>query len=304
MKGRRKLWTFLLVILGVLLIYSFVNKDSLIRVIYESLPNREAGLLSGMILGDVTGFERGFWNQLKASGLVHIVVVSGTNMMLVFRTLVERLAVLIGRKKAIALGFLIALAYVGMVGWQIPVVRAWILISVMYWAQLLGRKYNVFRGLILSGLIIVLAWPESLMEVSFWLSFGAFIGVVTSPWKDNLRSSFWIALWISPILGMAFGKVNLISPVSNMLVLLIVEVITVVGFLGAIIGIFVPFLGKMLLWLIWPLLSYFSKLVLVIGNWKWVNLPVKFNWLMLLGGYLILVWWLIKIKNKKNNEAK
>lgn len=291
-------------IFGVVLIYRFVDKDILTRVIYRSLPNREAGLLSGMLLGDVTGFEREFWKELKASGLVHLVVVSGTNMMLVFKTLVERLATLIGRKKAIGLGSLIALIYVGMVGWQVPVVRAWILISIMYWAQVLGRKYNVLRGLFLSVLIIVLAWPQSLMEVSFWLSFGAFVGVVTSPWKDNLRSSFWIALWISPILGLVFGNVNLVSPISNMLVLLIVEVITIVGFLGVIVGIFFPFLGNILLWLIWPLLNYFSRLVIMIGNWKWVNLTVKFNWMILLGSYLLLIWWLTRIKRKRINETK
>lgn len=291
-------------IFGVVLIYRFVDKDILTGVIYRSLPNREAGLLSGMLLGDVTGFEREFWKELKASGLVHLVVVSGTNMMLVFKTLVERLATLIGRKKAIGLGSLIALIYVGMVGWQVPVVRAWILISIMYWAQVLGRKYNVLRGLFLSVLIIVLAWPQSLMEVSFWLSFGAFVGVVTSPWKDNLRSSFWIALWISPILGLVFGNVNLVSPISNMLVLLIVEVITIVGFLGVIVGIFFPFLGNILLWLIWPLLNYFSRLVIMIGNWKWVNLTVKFNWMILLGSYLLLIGWLIRIKRKRINETK
>ena len=66
---------FLGVIFLICLIYRFVDKESLIGVIYESLPNREAGLLSGMLLGDVSGFERNFWNQLKASGLVHLVVV-------------------------------------------------------------------------------------------------------------------------------------------------------------------------------------------------------------------------------------
>jgi competence protein ComEC len=303
-KKERGFLTFFIVILGLILIYRFIDKESLIGVTYESLSNREAGLLAGMLLGEVDGFERDFWNQLKASGLIHIVVVSGTNMMIVFKNLVERLAVLVGRKIAIMLSFLLSLSYVEMVGWQIPVVRAWILISVMYWAQLLGRKYNVLRGLILSALIIIVAWPKSLTEVSFWLSFTAFIGVVTSPWKDNLRSSFWIALWISPILGLVFGRVNLISPISNMLVLLIVEVVTVVGFLGTMIGVFIPWLGKIVLWLVWPLLKYFTSLVDVIGKWKWINLTVNFSVLILLGWYLILIWWLIKIKKKEKNETK
>ena len=281
------LWLSL--ILVALLMYKFVKKDSLIEVIYQSLPPVEAGLLGGMLLGEKQGFEKDFWNLLKNSGLVHLVVVSGTNMMLVFGGLVENLAKILGRKRAIGVGFLIALEYLEMVGWQIPVVRAMILVSVMYWAQLLGRKYYIFRGLSLSVLIILLAWPQSIGEVSFWLSFGAFLGVVTSRWKNVLASSFWISLWISPIMGLFFGKINLISPISNLLVMITVQVITVVGFLGSIVGIVIPILGKLILWSIWPLLKYFVVVAEVIGGWGWVNLDINFNYLIVFGWYLILI---------------
>lgn len=279
-----------------LLMYKFVNKDSLIYVINQSLPGTEAGLLNGMLWGDKTGFSKDFYNQLKNSGLVHLVVVSGSNMILVFKGMVENLAKLLGRKKAIAVGFLVALFYLQIVGWEIPVVRALILVSVMYWAQILGRKYNLVRGLILSGLVIILAWPASLMEVSFWLSFGAFVGVVTSPWKGVLASSFWVSLWISPIMGFFFGKINLIGPISNMLVMLVVETITVIGFVATLVGLIIPILGKVVLWSIWPLLKYFGVVAGMIGNWGWVNLEVEFNCLILLGWYMILIWLRVKFK--------
>jgi len=279
------------------LFYKFIDKDSLIQVIYDSLPNKEAGLLNGMLWGDKTGFGKDFWNQLKNSGLVHLVVVSGTNMIIVFRSVIENLAKILGRKWAIGIGFLIALGYVGLVGWQIPVVRALILVSVMYWAQILGRRYNVVRGLILSVLIIVMAWPSSLTDISFWLSFGAFVGVISSPWRDIVRSTVWVSLWVSPILAISFGTMNLIGPISNLLVLFTVEAITIVGFLGSILGIFIPILGKIILWGIYPLLKYFGVVAGVIGEWKWVNLNINFNWLILFGWYLMLIWMLFKVKN-------
>jgi competence protein ComEC len=209
---------------------------------------------------------------------------------------VESLAKLIGRKKAIGLGFVVVLGYLEIVGWEVPVVRAMILVSVMYWAQILGRKYDLIRGLILSGLIIVLAWPGSLNEVSFWLSFMAFIGVVTCPWKGILVSSFWVSLWINPIMGLFFGKINLVGPISNMLVMLVVETATVAGFIGTFLGLVIPVLGKMVLWSIWPLLKYFVTVAEVVGNWGWVNVEVKFNYLILLGWYMILIWLRIKFK--------
>ena len=288
-RGLNRIWLGFC-IFAVILIYKFIKRDSLIGVVYQSLPGVEAGLLNGMLWGDKTGFSRDFYNQLKNSGLVHLVVVSGSNMILVFKGLVESLARWLGRKKAIGLGFLIAILYLDIVGWEIPVVRAMILVSVMYWAQILGRKYNLVRGLILSLLIIVLAWPGSLGEVSFWLSFLAFVGVVTSPWKGILLSSFWVSLWISPIMGLFFGKINLISPISNLLVMLTVETITVIGFLGSIVGVVLPIFGKIILLTIWPLLKYFTVVVELIGNWGWVNLDVSFNILILLGWYMILIY--------------
>lgn len=299
-KNLKKIIFWLGVVLIGFLMYKFVKKDSLMGVIYQSLPPVEAGLLGGVILGEKQGFEKEFWNLLKNSGLVHLVVVSGTNMMLIFGGLVENLAKILKRKRAIGVSFLVALGYLEMVGWQIPVVRAMILISVMYWAQLLGRKYYIFRGLILSVLIIILAWPESIKEVSFWLSFGAFVGVITSPWKGVLKSSFWISLWISPIMGLFFGKINIISPISNLLVMMTVEIMTIVGFLGAVIGSIVPFLGKLVLWSIWPLLKYFVVVAEVIGGWRWVNLDINFNYLIVFGWYLILIWILFKIRKDEH----
>lgn len=282
-----------------LLMYKFVVKDSLIYVVNQSLSNKEAALLNGMLWGE-KDFDKDFYNKLKNSGLLHIVVVSGTNMILIFKGLVESLAKWIGRKWAIGVAWLVSLFYLNIVGWEIPIVRALILVSVMYWAQILGRKYNVWRGLIFSGLIIFLAWPKSIMEISFWLSFGAFFGVISSPWKDVFRSSFWVALWISPIMALGLGKINLVGPISNVLVLLIVEVITVVGFLGSIVGLIIPIIGKIVLWSILPLLKYFVTVVELIGSLKWVNLSINFNWMILLGWYLILIWIYIKYEKQNN----
>ncbi len=298
-RGLNKIW-FGIIIFGLVLIYKFVKRDSLIYVVNQSLPGMEAGLLNGMLWGDKSGFSKEFYDLLKNSGLVHLVVVSGSNVMLVFRGLVENLAKILGRKKAIGLGFVLVLGYLDLVGWEVPVVRAMILVSVMYWAQILGRKYSLIRGLVLSGLIIILAWPGSLGEVSFWLSFGAFIGVVTCPWKGILASSFWVGLWISPIMGFFFDKVNLVSPISNLLVMLTVETITVIGFVGSLVGLTIPILGKLVLWTILPLLKYFGVVVEIIGNWSWVNMNVSFNILILLGWYLILIYFLLKLKNKSN----
>ncbi len=295
------LWICVIFIMG--LVYKFVKSDSLIQVIYQSLPPKEAGLLAGIILGDKTGFDKTFWEQLKRSGIVHVVVVSGTNVIILTSLIVENLAVILGRKKAIILALILAFSYVNLVGWQIPVIRAVILIGIYYWAQLLGRKYSIGRSLILTIIIMLLADPKMILEISFWLSFLAFIAVISELKNNekgfnNIKSTLWVSLFITPILSFSFGTISIISFLSNAMLIGLVEIITIIGGIGAIIGVFCNILGHAFLLLIYPLLKYFVVIVEVLGNLSWASIDFKFNYFILIGWYLVLGVYLLKRKNE------
>ena len=281
------------------LMYKFVNKDSLIEVIFKNLPPREASLMAGMVFGDKNNFDKNTILNFKDSGVIHIMVVSGTNIVLMFKGLVERIAATIGRKKAIILGFGITLIYIGWIGWEIPAVRAFLLMSIFYWAQLLGRKFNLFRTIILIILIMVLADYRVLTSGSFYLSFVAFGAVVTNlnkqrKWWSDLWNSFWVSLWILPILALFFGKISLVAPLTNALILFLVEIITILGIFGSFLGLLVPIFGKMVLWLSFPLLKYILLTVNWLAGFKWASVEIKFNWVWLIGWYLVLISILIK----------
>jgi len=307
-----------LAIVGVILMYKVINKDGLIGVINQSLPPQEAGLLAGILFGEKGGFEKDFWADLKSSGVVHMVVVSGTNIVLLSGILIENLAWLLGRKKTIVMVLVLVWGYAGMVGWEPPVIRAVLLVSVYYWAQLLGRKFDIWRSLVLVMLMMLIADFSMIKGISFWLSFLAFVGVITkstSSQRSNpneiatafglamtlfgdFMTTVWVSLWITPVMAMTFGKISLISPLSNMLVLFLVEAISIIGGLGVVVGLIWPFLGKILLTLIFPFLKYFILTTEWMGNWKWASVEVKFNWLILAGWYLILLYFLVKNKAK------
>lgn len=292
----REIYKWIILFLIVFLIYKFINKEGLIGVIRTSLPPVEAGLLNGMLLGDTSGFEKNFYNYLKDSGLVHLVVVSGSNVMLLVGGGIESVAGFFGRKKVIAGGLILGWAYTAMVGWEIPVIRAMLLLSIYYWAQLWGRKYNLSRGLGLAILLMVLGEPMVLLSVSFWLSITAFLGVVTV--KNKWLTTVWVGIWITPILGLIFGKISLISPLTNIMVLGITELITVLGAVGAVVGLVVPEVGKLILWLGYPWLKYLSLVAESGGFVGFGVLMVKFNWWMLIGWYAILGYFLLKNKYK------
>ena len=305
----------------------FGSKSKMLGVIDNCLPYKEAGLLSGIILGDKTSFSKDFQTQLINSGLIHLVVVSGSNVMLLIGGVIENLASWVGRKWAIIFGLVLGWKYAIMVGWEVPVVRATLLLTIMYFAQLVGRKYNLVRGLGLSVLIMLAGEPRIVASVSFWLSIMAFLGVITAkkfrltnpiifPMArsalvtcarggfrftldkvikeivQSFRETVWIMIWITPILAQIFGKISLISPLTNVLVLGLVGVVSVVGAIGILLGMWWIPLGKMVLWLTIPTLSYLRK----VAEWGGGSsgLEIEFNWWMLVGYYLILGYWLIK----------
>lgn len=308
-------WKWTLIIFGCVFIYRFVDKDSLIQVINQSLPSTEAGILDGMLLGDKSGIDKGFYKNLQNSGLVHLVIVSGTNVMLIVGGLIEISAQYFGRKKTIVMGIILGWGYAAMVGWEIPVIRAMLMLSIMYWAQLLGRKFDVYRGLGLAVIIMFIGDMHILTSVSFWLSVMAYLAVITSKkflisnikflkkrkimieTINTIVPTIWVSLWITPILAMVFGKISIVSPLTNLLVLGVVEVITLIGAIGSLAGLMVPLLGKYILWLVYPLLKYFGEVVMLSGDSS-MTMAVSFNWWMLIGWYLILFYFLIKNKTK------
>lgn len=287
---------FLLLIVWIL-IYKFIKRSDLIEIIQRALPSGEGSLMAGMIWGERGLISKDLYNLLKNMGLIHIVVVSGANLMIIGRGMIEGLAKYLGRKMAIVAGGGIILIYVNLVGWQIPVVRAVLFLAIFYWAQMLGRQFRSGRALFLVVLIMFLADFKIFTEISFWLSVAAFLGVLLSQKEGMVKSTIWVSLFVLPILSIFFGKISLLTPVINLGVLFLVEAITIIGFWGSLMGLLWEGIGKVVLSLSYPMLRYLIEVVEVMGKWSWAQLNFQFNWLMLVGWYLIIgVYWYEKNK--------
>ncbi|MFA4826661.1 MAG: ComEC/Rec2 family competence protein [Candidatus Shapirobacteria bacterium] len=288
---RQEIWQLIVVVLSGILIYRFIDKERMLLVINQSLPSKEAGILAGIILGDVSGLSKEVYGNFRNSGIVHLLVVSGTNVMFLMRGIVENLSVFLGRKKAILLGIIALLKYGQITGWQIPIIRATVLVMIFYLAQLLGRKYDLWRGIGAAVVIMLLVDFQMIKEASFWMSLVAFLGVVTSKkWTgkkvvDNLLLAGWVSLWLTPVIGIAFSTINILGPVANALVVFSMEPILLIGGLGIIVG-------RWLLIILYPLLWYLDWVAKGVGSLGWASVSFKFNWWMVVGWYLVLGWWL------------
>lgn len=304
----RKVSGWLWVILWCVFIYKVIEKQGLIPLVRATLPMKEAGLLLGVVLGDRGSMKGELMGEIRNSGILHLVVVSGSNVVLLAKLVIDIFSGLLGRKKTIVVALVGVWSYAALVGWQIPMVRAAWLVTGFYWGQLLGRKFSAVRFFVLTlGMMLIIDWMM-VFELSFWLTTMAFVGVLTASKKskpENLRSkmwtvlseSVWITLWVIPILSLYTGKINLLSPITNTLMMLVVELITAGGLLVLVLSSCWVVLGKVVLWMVFPLLKYGVWVVEIMGSQS-RDLNIMFNWWMLAGFYLVLVGWWWRHRNE------
>jgi len=79
--------------------------------------------------------------------------------------------------------------------------------------------------------------------------------------KEGFSTSFAAQIGVSPILFVTFGQFNILSPLINALVLWTVPYIMILASLGGVVGLMLPILGKLILYVCYPLTWWFAKIV-------------------------------------------
>jgi len=131
-------------------------------------------VIAAVVLGEDEGLSPDLRDRFRASGLYHLLAVSGQNVAYVVMGMLA-LAWLLGVSRWIGeIGALAAVGgYLMAVGWQPSVVRAGVAGGLASLAWLAGRARDRWYFLLV-GAAVLLAWnPYSLLEPGFQLSFGA-----------------------------------------------------------------------------------------------------------------------------------
>ncbi len=248
-------------------------RESLAEFYLQNLAYPYSDLLSGIVLGVKKELDQQFYNQLRKTGTLHIVVASGYNLTVSGEKPTRYLAYLIGRKPAVVAGIFLIWFYVSLVGWQPPIVRAGILLTVIFTAQLVGRKFSQSRGLFFTIWLMLMFKPDLATSISFQLSFAALLGIMVGGKifgklksipviGGDLAETLSAQLLVAPIIAYHFGRLSILAPVTNALILPLVPYITAGG-VSALLGGFFPLLGRLILFLLYPVLWWSVKAV----NW-------------------------------------
>jgi competence protein ComEC len=253
-------------------------RNKIIFFYQKVLPQPMSGLTAGITLGSKGTLTSDFWNRVKFTGVAHVVVASGTNVTFVVSFLMGVLTLILPRKKAILFVIVGIILYLFLSGFDAPLVRAAIMAVLTFWAVETGRLVDAWRVLLLTGGIMLIIQPDWLGDIGFALSFVSTASIMLlekriAKWlrpvpgvlREGLSTSLAAQVGVAPILFVTFGRFNIWSPIINALVLWTIPYIMVLGSVGGVVGLMFPFLGKMILWLSYPLNWWFVKVVYLFG---------------------------------------
>jgi len=210
------------------------------------------------------------------------------------------------RGQAFYLSALFIFTYVVLIGFPSSGIRAAVMGCIGLSAQKLGRQNANWRILVLAGALMLMQNPLLLVyDIGFQLSFLASLGIIyIKPLIDiflkiitrehikfftDLMSVTLAAQIITlPIIVYNFGRLSLIAPISNLLVLPVVQALTVLGFLLSIVGAIFPFASFLFSIPCWFLLTYFMWVLDIFSQpWAVVNVE-NFPWFLVVIYYVVL----------------
>jgi len=181
-------------------------RDRVEEAVGRGVGGLRRGIVLGVVLGEDEGLPRSVQDDFRASGLYHLLAVSGQNVAFIAGGIyglgwLLRLSRVV--RELMILGAIAA--YVLAVGWQPSVVRAAVAGALASLAWLAARPSDRWHFLAL-GALVLLAWaPTALLDPGFQLSFAAVAAIfVGLPRARSIAAGYPGPGWLGDALGVAF----------------------------------------------------------------------------------------------------
>jgi len=284
-------------------IYSFRSKA--VEVYRSYLPSDEASLLLGIVFGIKESFSESFYDDLRTAGVLHVIAASGMNVSMLGALLAGFFGAFLRRQMAILLTIFGIFAFTALAGFEASIVRAAIMGTLAFSAQILGRQSWAFFGLLISGFLMLFISPSLIFDIGFQLSFSATLGLIyISPFIDKIfrirkapvlravsedfNTTVSAQVATLPIILSNFGSYSILSVLTNVLVLWTVPILMIIGGITSILAFFFQGFG-IFLYLALPLLMYFKFIVGFFGKFGGQFEIVSLPWQLSLAYYLFIL---------------
>jgi competence protein ComEC len=257
-------------------------RDTAAARIDAALPEPQAALLSGILLGDQRGLARSVSEAFNVTGIAHVVAISGFNMAVLSGVVLALLRPWQRQLWTTIVGVGVLALYALFVGASASVVRAAVMASLPILAAALRRETYLPATLAFALLAMSAFSPMILWDVGFQLSFLATLGLAlfangfSEAGQRALRRLLpaRIAAHVGPVLlepitvtlaasvltlpltALYFARVSLVMLPVNLLVVPIQAYILLMGLAAAGVALVAPSLAQPLFWAVLPPLAW------------------------------------------------
>ncbi|MBI2749452.1 MAG: DNA internalization-related competence protein ComEC/Rec2 [Burkholderiales bacterium] len=293
-------------------------RQSVRERIYRQVQDRQrAGMLAALVVGDQAAIDRVDWDVFRATGVAHLISISGLHITM----FAWGAALLVGwlwrRSGVLCLalpapsatligGVLLATAYAFFSGWGVPAQRTCLMLATVAGLRLLGARWPWPQVWMLACAAVVACDPWALLQPGFWLSFVA-VGVLFATdsgaahadstragglkgkMVSSLREQWVITVALTPLTLLLFGQMSVVGLAANALA---IPWVTLVITPLAMLGVLLPMLWDVAALAIGALLAYLQWL----AAWRWaaISVAVPPLWAAVagvLGGMLLVLPW-------------
>ena len=266
---------------------------------YERLDGDSAAICTALVLGDKEGLEEDLYDDISASGLAHVLAVSGLHISILSAAIFFVLRKCkVNSKISLLVVFLFSLLYCFICNFTASSLRALIMMTVLNFSIAFGKKRDSISSISFAAILILLFRPTALFEAGFLMSFAAVIGIVlfygkflaafmkvvnkVSPKRHiGTRLAKGVALSLSanivsyPFVAYFFNRVPILFVISNLVVLPYLMFIYIFLLINTLFALIVGWSGTLVIfkYLLFPFKAY----VAAIGSLSFATVPVAIS---------------------------
>lgn len=297
----------------------YTPRSLLEKGIHRSIPEPEAGLAKGLLLGGSSHLSTIVQEQFTHLGLTHIVAVSGYNIVLIVNALLGLgLTLYLWRKQATIFAFLGTAFFILMIGAPASAVRAGIMATAAFGAFLIGRMQYSLLAVVLTASLMTLWNPLYLWyDAGFQLSFLATIAVIVSmraidahlsahtfikALQEIIWLSVWVYLFLLPILLLQFGTFTVFSVPANIVFLPFVPIAMLGSFVAALSALIFPPASVIVGWIAYLPLTFILRGTYALNQFPDITIPVHISLITVIIWYIALLFGTVYMEERRRQK--
>jgi competence protein ComEC len=235
-------------------------------------PGASTAVLQGLAVGLRSNMPDSVWEALAATGLAHLVAISGLHvtgcalavLVLLRTTWHWRLLPATRWRPAVEATTVVIVtsAYALLSGASLPALRTVAMVGLFHALRALRRSVTAGEALALAAAVLVATDPLAVSSAAFWLSFVATAGLLSTGsaapgWRGHAgqfaRAQVAVTLVLAPVLAATIGRLSIVAPILNAIAIPAFSVLVLpTVLLGAVLALVSPDAPAVL----WQLLAF------------------------------------------------